>query len=217
MIGHIQGEVLFSDGAEIIISTNSGIGYQITFHKVLAEGQFASLFISHVIREAAQTLYGFESLRDKKLFELLMTVKGVGPKGAYAIVGTLGSEGVIQAVLFEDKKALSRAPGIGAKAAAQIILDLQKKITSVRMYSTSYRVASLQAAEPPQQMELDTTSEVETTIEKVANPLILEDTILACKELGFKEDKIRQVADKILASVEVDKAEQLVHLVLKEM
>ena len=87
MIGHIQGEVLFSDGVEVIISTNSGIGYQITFHKVLAEGQFASLFISHVIREAAQTLYGFEGLRDKKLFAAAMNELSLitGRKPAYSV------------------------------------------------------------------------------------------------------------------------------------
>ncbi len=79
MIGHLQGEVLFSDGNEVVVLTNSGIGYQIFFGNVLVEGSRASVFISHVIKEGSEELYGFKTLRDKKTFEMLIKVKGVGP------------------------------------------------------------------------------------------------------------------------------------------
>ncbi len=219
MIGHIQGEILFSDGSEIILLTNSGIGYQINFNRVLAEGHYASLYISHVIKEAAQTLYGFETLREKKLFELLLTVKGVGPKGAYSLVSFLGTEGIIQAILFEDKKKLATAPGIGQKAAAQMILDLQKKIGQIKMYADTYRVSRLKRGvlEDVEIVEVNRQGEASATDMGSDNSVILEDTIAACKELGFKEERIRLVAMKILESSEVSKAEQLVHLVLKEI
>ncbi len=215
MIGHIQGEILFSDGAEIILLTSSGIGYEINFHKVLAEGHYASLYISHIIKEAAQTLYGFETLREKKLFELLTTVKGVGPKGGYSMVSHLGTDGVVQAILFDDKKSLSKAPGIGQKAAAQMVLDLQKKITKIKMYSNSYRVSKLKRGESVCDIPLEEINEIEVAPDTACEYHILEDAILACKELGFKEDNIRTVAQEILESHEVNKAEQLVHLVLK--
>lgn len=215
MIGHIQGEILFSDGVEIILLTNSGIGYEINFHKVLAEGHYASLYISHVIKEASQTLYGFETLREKKLFELLTTVKGVGPKGSYSLVAALGTEGAIQAILFDDTKSLSKAPGIGQKAAAQMVLDLQKKIAKVKMYSNSYRVSKLKQGESISDIPLEQINEIEVEHENIPDFKLLEDAVLACKELGFKEDKIREVAGEILATNEVKKAEQLVHLVLK--
>ena len=86
MIGHIQGEVLFSDGHEVILLTNSGIGYQIFCNQVHAEGRQASIYIAHVIKEGLEDLYGFGDLRSKKLFEMLNSVKGVGPKSAYSRV-----------------------------------------------------------------------------------------------------------------------------------
>jgi Holliday junction DNA helicase RuvA len=218
MIDHIQGEILFSDGVEIIILTNSGIGYQINFTKVLAEGHYASLYISHIIKEASETLYGFETLREKKLFELLTTVKGVGPKGAYSLVSFLGTEGTIQAILFDDKKGLAKAPGIGQKAAAQIILDLQTKISKVKMYSNSYRVSKLKQGERLQDIPLEQINLVEAEQSVIINSThLLEEAILACKELGFKEDKVRTIAQKVLQENDVNKAEQLVHLVLKGM
>lgn len=217
MIGHIQGEVLFSDGIEIIILTSSGIGYEINFTKVLAEGHYASLYISHVIKEASETLYGFETLREKKLFELLTTVKGVGPKGAYSLVSFLGTEGTLSAILFDDKKGLAKAPGIGQKAAAQIILDLQAKITKIKMYSNSYRVSKLKRGESLKDIPLEEINSPEVEMPVVNSGHLVEEAILACKELGFKEDKIRSVAQKVLQENEVNKAEQLVHLVLKGM
>ena len=220
MIGHIQGEVLFSDGQEVIVLTNSGIGYQINLRKVLAEGHYVSLYISHVIKEAAQTLFGFETLREKKLFELLLSVKGVGPKGAFSIVSSLTVKEIIQAVLFEDKKNLSKAPGIGAKAASQMILDLSKKIQKIQMYSDSYRVSSLKQVGLKEVLIDDFNEQKDKEListDSESDYQILSEAVLACKELGFKEDKVNTLAQKIMLENIVTKSEQLVHLVLKEI
>ncbi|TNE97551.1 MAG: Holliday junction branch migration protein RuvA, partial [Deltaproteobacteria bacterium] len=98
MIGFLSGTVVFSDGQDLILNTASGVGYQIFCQQVLAEGSRATLYISHVIKEASQELYGFSNLREKKLFELLTTVKGVGPKSAYSMLANLGGENIITAV-----------------------------------------------------------------------------------------------------------------------
>jgi len=218
MIGYLQGTVLFSDGNEIILGTNSGMGYQIFYKKVLVEGSVASLFVSHIIRENAQELFGFSSLREKKLFETMLSVKGVGPKSAFVLISTLGVLQTIDAVNFENKKVLSSVPGIGQKTSAQIILDLKDKINKVKMYSDAKVV-----------LEIDTTTEVAYRELKVDNLVemvdglhstdskIMTDTIMACKELGFKEDKIIQLAQKILENNNISKPEQLIHLVLKEI
>ena len=71
MIGHIQGVVLFSDGTETILETSSGIGYQVYYNRVLPEGATAALFISHIVKENDEELYGFHSIRAKKLFGVL--------------------------------------------------------------------------------------------------------------------------------------------------
>ena len=219
MIGHIQGEVLFSDGHETIIRTASGVGYQIFCSTVLAEGNQASLFISHIVKENAEDLYGFSSLRNKKLFEMLVTVKGVGPKSAFNLIGALGESAIIEAICFENKKMLQKAPGVGAKAAAQIILDLSNKIQKVKMYSDKYvKNAERISAPAPIHTQEEFQTEIKYVEPEVTNEhLILTDALMACKELGFNEDIIMPIAQKILGENAVKKPEQLVHLVLKEM
>lgn len=220
MIGHLQGEVLFSDGREIIILTASGIGYQVYLGDVLAEGRRVSLFVSHVQRETSQELYGFKTLREKKMFELLNSVKGVGPKSAFTLLGALGVHSIIDAILMENKKNLTKAPGIGPKAASQMVLDLSGKVAKIKMYSAKVRLAA------PVKFDLAGGREEQTEFfesvdeflgPSVADEGILNDALMACKELGFKEEKIIPLAQKILEQGLVARAEQLVHLVLKEI
>lgn len=218
MIGFIQGEVLFSDGHEVVLNTASGIGYQVYFHRVLAEGGWASLYISHVIKEAAEDLYGFETLRDKKMFELLISVKGVGPKSAYALMASIATDQIIEAISLESKKTLTSAPGVGPKAAAQILLDLGNKIHKVKMYSSavrtsnSYQVVSAVKDSSTSELVQEMAAEV-----GINSSQIMNDALMACKELGFKEENIIPLAQKILGQHQISKPEQLVHLVLKEV
>ncbi|WP_372653941.1 Holliday junction branch migration protein RuvA [Halobacteriovorax sp.] len=216
MIGHLQGEVIFSDGTEAVVLTNSGIGYQVYINQVLPEGKGTSIFISHVIREASEELYGFKTIREKKMFEILTSVKGVGPKSAFSLVGAVGVDQVINSILFDDKKTLTKAPGIGNKAAAQMVLDLQNKISKIKMYSN--KTMGIQDMPGVNPVFINEEPEEVTVDSNFANhDLIIKDAIMACKELGFKEDKIIPLAQKILATNEISKPEQLVHLVLKEV
>lgn len=219
MIGFLCGEVIFSDGVECVIQTNSGIGYQVFYNKVLVEGSQAAIYISHIIKEDSETLYGFHSLRTKKLFELLLTVNGVGPKSAYGLISSLGVNDIINAVKLEAKNTLTKAPGVGAKSAAQIILDLSSKIDRVKMYSDSSKTvrASIPLAQTSQ-LEIEEVILVENVVSPVSNQHeILNDALMACKELGFKEDKIIPIAQKILGANNISKPEQLIHLVLREV
>jgi holliday junction DNA helicase RuvA len=219
MIGHIQGKILFSDGSEALLATNSGVGYQVYCSQVLPEGEQVALYIAHVIKEDSQSLFGFNSLREKKLFELLLTVKGVGPKSAFSLVGNVGFDPVCEAITLENRKILTLAPGVGNRAAAQIILDLAGKIMSVKMYSDKY--------DAPQVVET-TNSPNELPLRPVEQPLslrtgqrnhqqIINDTIMACKELGFSEEHVLSRATKIMREGDISKPEQLIHLVLKGM
>jgi Holliday junction DNA helicase RuvA len=210
MIGYLSGEVIFSDASELIIKTADGIGYQVYFKKLLAEGSTAEVFISHIIREASQELFGFENLREKKLFELLNSVKGVGPKSAYSLLSSLGEQAIIQAIQLENKKTLSKAPGVGPKAAAQICLDLSNKVQRVVMYTGGAQGSYSEGVAA--ELFDNATPEHSFQDEK-----ILEEALMACKELGFKEELISVTARKILKEHEILKPEQLVHLVLKEV
>jgi len=213
MIGYISGVVLFSDGTESILLTNSGVGYKIYFTSILAEGEQEGLYISHIIRETTQDLYGFKTFKEKKFFELLITVKGVGPKSGYSLISSLGVKSVSEAILLENKNLLKKAPGVGAKAAAQIILDLKEKVLKLHMYiepevhpRNASNTSILQAQENS-----------EFSFERNHSGNILNETLMACNELGFSEEKILPLAQEILANNSIQRAEQLVHLVLKEM
>ncbi len=220
MIGFLNGEVLFSDGHECIIQTPSGIGYQVFYNKVLIEGTMAAIYIAHIIKEDSENLYGFHSLRAKKLFEMLLTVKGIGPKSAYNLVCNLGVNDIINAVNLEAKATLTKIPGLGNKGAAQIILDLAGKIDKVKMYSDSSRIYKSERISLPQTQLMMVEEEFTIRDDRPSSSNqhdILNDTLMACKELGFKEDKIIPLAQKILGANLITKPEQLIHLVLKEL
>ena len=204
----------------MILLTNSGIGHQVYFGHVLPEGSKAAIFISHVVKEASEELYGFKTLRGKKMFELLTKVKGVGPKSAFSLVAAIGTNNIIDAITFENKKVLTKAPGIGAKAASQMILDLSGKVAKIKMYSNySYEidaqipVGKLAKISAPSLIA----SEEEEVEEVIYDETVLRDTLMACKELGFSEDKITPLAQKIMGENQITKPEQLIHLVLKEV
>lgn len=203
MIGYLQGKVVFSDGQEIIVLTNDGVGYQGYFSGIATEGSTVTLFTSQVFRENSQEIFCFKHLRDKKAFELLLTVTGVGPKSAYSLVKTLGCDALIDAVILDNKNLLKEAPGIGLKSASQIILDLKDKIKNLKMYSE----------------ESNTLSDIKVTKASSGNSSdqILQETLQACAGLGFKESQILPLAKKILGENQLLKSEQLLHLVLKQI
>lgn len=201
MIGYIQGQVIDNDGVICLIKTDSGIGYEIKCSKFLSPGQNCEFFISHIFKEADQELYGFLTMKEKKFFELLLSVKGVGPKSAFALVSGISIEQISRAIITEDKKTLSSVPGIGAKAAAQIILDLAQKI---------------------QKFDATTMSlfdKKELTNEPHIGSLggIVEEAIMACKELGYKDEQAAPLAKKLMANHQIAKAQDLVQLMLKEL
>lgn len=222
MVGFIAGSVLFSDGKEAIIQSRSGVGYQLHCYLILPEGSRSSMFVSHIVRETSEELYSFKTLREKKLFELLITVKGVGPRSAYSVLAQLGVHLLVSAIKSEDKTTLKSVSGVGDKAASQMILDLKKKIQSVMMYSDKTPKLSEMSFEfdenteelSPQTINLNT-SEVESL--EPDKEEILNETLQACQNLGFNNDKVVPLAQRILQEHDIQKTEQLVHLVLKEI
>lgn len=207
MIGFIQGEIVFSDGVELILLTKSGVGYQVYFNRILPEGALTSIYTSQIFRENSQDLYGFSSFNEKKIFEMLTSVKGVGPKSAFRLIGTLGAKEVVNAIVMESKKTLTKAPGIGPKAAAQMILDLGTKIQKSQIYADSKLVYN----------KLDRDADLEKGMISISENTLIDDTLMACKELGFKEDDVLELAKKLLETQDIKKPEQLIHLVLKEI
>lgn len=209
MIGCLQGKVLDQTENKMIILTASGIGYEVYFaNKINNIGNDILVHTTNIIKETSNELYGFFSSEEKKIFELLISVKGVGPKSAFSMVSVIGPKDIVQAILMDNKKCLSSAPGIGNKAASQIILDLADKI---KKFSNIIRTSKNNFSNEMQQQDVFL-NEVNSSNDKFLN-----ETLMACKELGFKESDISTLALSILKRTEITSSEQLIHQVLKEL
>lgn len=152
MIAFVQGRLDALEENSVLVETG-GIGYRI-FTPVREEvlrlgiGSQVRFYTYMNVREDAVVLYGFLEKQDLELFRQLINVNGVGPKYALAVLTTLSAGQVAAAIAAEDAKALSRVPGIGAKTAARIILDLKDKIKG--RFGTA-EVEGIEALSAPQQ------------------------------------------------------------------
>lgn len=131
MIAHVFGEVVEKFGSSVIVDVN-GVGYELQ----VAAGDFDATVLQtkikfytyHHIREQSQELFGFSSLIAKKLFELLITVQGVGPKAALAILSLGETEVVRNAIANSDAVFITKASGVGKKTAERVVIDLSDKV-----------------------------------------------------------------------------------------
>lgn len=131
MIAHVSGVAVEKFNSSVIVDVN-GLGYEVQ----LATVDFDSILLDtavkfytyHHVREQSEDLYGFSSLMAKKLFELLITVQGVGPKAALAILSLADSETVRNAIANTDAVFITRASGVGKKTAERVIVDLSDKV-----------------------------------------------------------------------------------------
>lgn len=131
MYAYIKGTVAAVDGGSVVLD-NHGIGYQIyvpgTVLDDLSIGDEVKIYTYFSVREDAMQLYGFLSQDDLDLFRLLITVSGIGPKGAVGILSAMSADDLRFAVLSDDAAAISKAPGIGKKTAQKVILELKDKL-----------------------------------------------------------------------------------------
>ncbi|MBR1758891.1 MAG: Holliday junction branch migration protein RuvA [Lachnospiraceae bacterium] len=132
MYAYIKGELTELLEDRITVEAG-GVGYEIlvpttVFDELPVIGDVCKIYTYYHVREDARQLYGFLTRADKKLFQLLLTVNGVGPKGALDILSALSPEDLQYAILAEDVKAISSAKGIGLKTAKKLILELKDKI-----------------------------------------------------------------------------------------
>lgn len=141
MIASLRGRVLSVSSGVVIIEVG-GVGLQVavtsSFALTLSPDLEVSVFTSLVVREDELSLYGFDSIESKEVFDLLRSVSGVGPKSALAVLGVLGAEGVALAVASDDDAAFRKVSGIGPKTAKLITVSLAGKIqTGVASLSSS--------------------------------------------------------------------------------
>lgn len=139
MIAHVDGVVVEKFGSSSVIIDVNGVGYEVQvscgdFEEVMI-GTRKKFHTYHHIREQSQDLFGFSSLVAKKLFELLITVQGVGPKAALAILSLSDTESVRNAIANNDAMFITKASGVGKKTAERVVVDLSDKVGQAMSYS----------------------------------------------------------------------------------
>jgi Holliday junction DNA helicase RuvA len=203
MIGYLSGTVVYSDSQKAVVLTDSGIGYEVHTATPLVPNRDIALFTSHIIREQSQDLYGFENAEEKKFFEMLLDVNGIGPKGAFSLVVHIGVQQIISAITFENVDVLKSAPGVGKKSAEQIVLSLKDKVQKLEI--------GLAVKENPVRKG------VKTTLPNQENAFLVKETLAACQGLGFKDQDVLPMIQRHLQEGLVKKPEDLVRVILKEL
>ncbi|HEY9576037.1 MAG TPA: Holliday junction branch migration protein RuvA [Pseudobacillus sp.] len=187
MYEYIKGSVAFV-GPEYIVIENGGIGFQVLTPNPFAfskyEQQAVTVYLYQHVREDVLALYGFISIEEKRLFEKLISVSGIGPKGALAVLASGEPHQVISAIEQEDEKFLTKFPGVGKKTARQMILDLKGKLADVvpEFFPNLFQPDGIE--------------------QKTAVCNELEEALLALEALGYSAREIKRVSTKL-------KAEQL--------
>ena len=135
MIRYIKGIIYHQMDSSIIVENSSGIGFNImipsgsSFYK-LTDGEEVKVHTSMIVKEDDISLYGFSDREELELFELLITVSGIGAKGAMSIMSVLSPNALKLAIASGDSKSISKANGVGKKTAERIIIDLKDKLGS---------------------------------------------------------------------------------------
>ena len=142
MFYYLKGELAYRDINTCVIDCG-GVGYKLTVSYITSDalltklGKEVKLFTHLAVREDGVELFGFGSNEERECFNQLTSVSGVGPKVAMSILSTMTPDKLALAVCTEDTKAIAKTPGIGAKTAARIVLELKDKVSKDMLGQTS--------------------------------------------------------------------------------
>lgn len=144
MYEYLNGVISSIKPDYIVIDVN-GAGYKVFSPTPFAyqEGQKAKVFVEQIVRDTGINLYGFQSEEDKGLFLKLLSVSGIGPKSALAIMAAENSDSLAEAIEQGEVKYLTRFPGVGKKTASQIVLDLKGKLGAYVKQTNNFKQAKI--------------------------------------------------------------------------
>jgi len=196
MIHHLRGRLIEKNPTHVVIECG-GVGYlvsiSLTTFESIPDKEDIFLHIHMVVREDAQTLYGFVTEQERKMFLLLLSVSGVGANTARLILSAMNSETVASVISSGDVASMKKVKGIGAKTASRIIIDLQDKVD---------------------------TDASGTVLSEISSPhnLIKSEALLALTSLGFDKKRVEKTLEGIIKKTEGELAlEGLIKLALKEL
>jgi holliday junction DNA helicase RuvA len=132
MIAHIRGHIVSRSPSSVIVEC-AGVGYELaisvaTYTELGESGAPAALHVHTHVREDALLLFGFHELTEKRLFEKLLTISGIGPKLAITVLSGISAERLVTAIRSGDHGTLTKIPGIGKKTAERVVLELKDKL-----------------------------------------------------------------------------------------
>jgi Holliday junction DNA helicase RuvA len=146
MIAHLRGRLFSKQPGQAIVEAG-GVGYDVTisvptFTALPNEGGEVALHIYTQVREDTLALFGFLERNEKRLFERLITVSGVGPKLAITILSGLNLERTVEAIRAQDHATLTRIPGVGKKLAERLVVELKEKLEDLAVAPAGTRVVA---------------------------------------------------------------------------
>jgi len=141
VIAYVKGTLAYINDQSVVIDVH-GLGYLVnvstsTISRLPSRGTELQLFTYLQTTDSGQSLHGFLSQEEVRLFTLLISVSGIGAKVATAILGTLSPQQIMMAIVAEDAVALSKAPGVGKKTAQRVMLELRDKIKTTGSWEDS--------------------------------------------------------------------------------
>lgn len=202
MINYIKGELADINEAYIVVEVGN-IGYEVflpssTIMGLPPIGSTIKLYTYLHVREDAINLFGFKTKDELEMFKLLITVNGIGPKGALGILSAMSADDLRFAVLAEDAKTIAKAPGIGNKTASKLILELKDKLKLESAFEQ--RLANVQSKQG--------------TVSSVAEKR--DEAIQALTVLGYSASDALKIVNKIDITEDMT-SEEILKLCLKRI
>lgn len=211
MIGFLRGIIIEKNPENILLDVN-GVGYEIevpatTLYQLPAPKQEAQLSIYTHVREDAIRLFGFANPFDKKVFLDLISVTGIGPKAALALLGTVQGKDLCEIIAAGQISKLTTIPGIGAKTAERLLLELKEKLQKkLARYLEEYEVDELKETETLfeniENISLNKKANKKLT-QKYLQKQMLEDLTSALTNLGYKDKQYTDIIAKLEKRMEM--------------
>ena len=197
MIEQIRGILIHKSPTFCVLDCHGiGLGLHISlnsFGRLGEPGQEALLLTHLIVRDDSLQLYGFADQEERELFRKLITVSGIGPRLAIAILSGLNPSDLVQAIANEDYQLLTHVPGVGKKTAQRVVLELKEKLVKTKEAAV-------------------------TQISSVQPSTLREEALLALVTLGYKHHEALKAINKVLSRVDGElPLEEIIKLALKEI
>jgi Holliday junction DNA helicase RuvA len=197
MIAHLSGTLLAKHATSVVVEVG-GVGYEVTipvttFYDLAEAGAQVRLNIYTHVREEALQLYGFKTLRERELFTQLISVSGIGPKSAIAMLSGMNADEIITAIRTNNLARLTSIPGLGKKTAERLVIELRDKMAKLSSPELEEQLAARTSGATP------------------SDDAVREDALSALTNLGYQ----RAAAEKAIMHASQEGGDLSVELLLR--